>query len=56
MLNGCGMAVGAVQRNPFILKWDILIIYSGFGIFNWCYLSSPHQSLRFPETPLNNRD
>jgi hypothetical protein len=22
--------------------------YSGVGIFNWCYLSSPPQILRFP--------
>jgi hypothetical protein len=35
------VAVGQSQR-----------LYSGVGIFNWYYLSSPPQVLRVPEAPL----
>jgi hypothetical protein len=37
------VAVGQSQR-----------LYSGVGIFNWCYLSSPPQILRFPGVHLES--
>ena len=38
------MAVGQSQR-----------LYSGVGIFNWHYPSSPHQIFPFPVVPLESR-
>jgi hypothetical protein len=46
---GCIVILIINGTKPLLfLKW-VINLYSGVGIFNWYYLSSPPQILRVPE-------